>query len=65
MEGLRGKSFYEDGDELDLTPQQVQDYFKKLKEIEWGYKGKAVITSVPEGPNYFYEIFVNQNNKEN
>jgi hypothetical protein len=64
MEGVKGSRFYEREDEL--THTQVQAYFKMLKEVEWGYKGKAIVTSTPspEG-NSFYQLFLSQNNKEN
>lgn len=63
--GYPSRSYCDNVDEVDLIPEQVQKYFRMLKEVEWGYKGKAVVTSTPTGPNYFYELFISQTNREN
>lgn len=52
--------------EDDLTPEQVQKYFKMLREVEYGYKGKPIIPStVPMERDQFYNLFLSQTNREN
>lgn len=64
--GYPSRSYWDDGDEVHLTPEQVQAYFTMLKEVEWGYKGKAIITSYPPMEhNHFYDLFMSQANREN